>query len=370
MDNKEVTPVNRGDSQGKVYHNSPLESEKQAIAKGPEDGGKKFKKALSGTQPEASSLLAAGSPKTGEGKAKSIYSQLGTSEEVAAKAVPLKEGKPQITGEKLSVSTNEKPALAATASAATASAATASAATASAATASAVPVSGAPVDSKLAKSAEGMPMNAVATAGKAAKPTTSLPIGRASKKGTTGKADDKKASVIAGKADSSQSTIPVVGAEQATGPVGSISSNSSPSVEMADVGQVKTLSKYVADEFIQLKNVDMTNTVVTIDSKQLPSFKGSTVRLTEVATAKGEYNVTFANVSNEGKILLDAATNQQTLRMALSEKGIPLHIITTKSEADTLSTGKTSGGTAERDREEGGRGGRGRGDDGQQRRNR
>lgn len=113
------------------------------------------------------------------------------------------------------------------------------------------------------------------------------------------------------------------------------------------ITDIKPLADHISEKFVQVKSGDTTNTSITI--RHPPAFAGATVRLTEHASAQGEYNVTFASLSDPAKALLDVTVNQDALRMAMDVKGIPLHIITTKTEMDNFRT-ETSDTGASRDR--------------------
>ncbi len=100
------------------------------------------------------------------------------------------------------------------------------------------------------------------------------------------------------------------------------------------IPEIKDLANYIGDKIVQVRDSGQTDTVVTI--KHPAIFEGATVKLTEHASAKGEYNVTFGNLPQDAKAILDIGGNQDALRTAMDAKGFPLHIITTKSESDVI----------------------------------
>ncbi len=69
-----------------------------------------------------------------------------------------------------------------------------------------------------------------------------------------------------------------------------------------------------------------TTSVVTL--KNLPLFEGSTLTVTEYATARKEFNISFTNLSPDARRLIEVAANQDQLRQSLVEKGYALHMIT------------------------------------------
>lgn len=70
-------------------------------------------------------------------------------------------------------------------------------------------------------------------------------------------------------------------------------------------------------------------TETTISLKHPPLFAGADVKVTGFDSARGEFNVTFENLSPDAKRMLDLAANQGDLRNALEQKGYVVHIITT-----------------------------------------
>lgn len=73
--------------------------------------------------------------------------------------------------------------------------------------------------------------------------------------------------------------------------------------------------------------VDRTETTVTL--KNIPLFEGVTLTLTEFPSAKGQFNLTFFNLTNpEARALIEMKANQETLRMGLVERGYALQMVT------------------------------------------
>lgn len=72
---------------------------------------------------------------------------------------------------------------------------------------------------------------------------------------------------------------------------------------------------------VQLKG--QTDTVINI--KNSPLFEGATVVVSAFETAKNEFNVSFENLTQAAKQVIDM--NQNALRLALEEKGVVLHMI-------------------------------------------
>lgn len=74
------------------------------------------------------------------------------------------------------------------------------------------------------------------------------------------------------------------------------------------------------------------NTSVTI--KNIRNFENATLTIHEFDHARGELNITFGNLSNAAKEILDRQQNQEMLKQNLSEKGYTLHIMTASTEAE------------------------------------
>ena len=80
---------------------------------------------------------------------------------------------------------------------------------------------------------------------------------------------------------------------------------------------------------IQTTTTAQGRTDITLTVQHPPVFEGSTITVSEFDTAKGEFNLTFANLSREAKNILDIQQNQHVLKNILESKGYNLHIITT-----------------------------------------
>lgn len=76
-----------------------------------------------------------------------------------------------------------------------------------------------------------------------------------------------------------------------------------------------------------------TDTVVTL--QRPPMFAGANVILTSYETAKGEFNIRFENMSQQGKSFMDMQQNQDSLRFALQEKGYAVHIVVVTTNIET-----------------------------------
>lgn len=76
-----------------------------------------------------------------------------------------------------------------------------------------------------------------------------------------------------------------------------------------------------------------TDTVVTL--KQPPMFAGANLILTSFETAKGEFNIRFENLqSPEAQLFMNMQQNQDSLRLALQEKGYVVHILVATTQIE------------------------------------
>lgn len=95
-----------------------------------------------------------------------------------------------------------------------------------------------------------------------------------------------------------------------------------------------------------------TETLVTL--KHPPLFDGANLVIKAFDSAKGEFNISFENLTQAAKQILDARDSQNSLRLALEDKGFVVHIITATTITETLNVAK--GEEPSRDNREGGGG--------------
>ncbi|MGK5594194.1 MAG: hypothetical protein ACSNEK_02420 [Parachlamydiaceae bacterium] len=86
----------------------------------------------------------------------------------------------------------------------------------------------------------------------------------------------------------------------------------------------------IAKAAYQVETEGKTETVVTLKG---PLFDQSRLILTEFNSAKGEFNITIDNLTQQAKNFLDASQN--TLIENLSKKGYMVHIMTTTTNVET-----------------------------------
>jgi hypothetical protein len=90
------------------------------------------------------------------------------------------------------------------------------------------------------------------------------------------------------------------------------------------------LQELVAQLVKQMYTVDkhgQTDTVITL--KYPPLFQDAKIIVTSFDSAKGEFNISFENLTQAAQLLLDKEENRQSLLSALEKRGYNVHILST-----------------------------------------
>lgn len=90
---------------------------------------------------------------------------------------------------------------------------------------------------------------------------------------------------------------------------------------------VQAIIDQLVEKVTEMKGHGRTDTTVTL--KHPPMFAGADLVVTAFDSAKGEFNITFQNLTQAAKELLDMRANQQSMLLALEQKGYAVHIVTT-----------------------------------------
>ncbi len=93
---------------------------------------------------------------------------------------------------------------------------------------------------------------------------------------------------------------------------------------------IQDLANQMIEQIQIMEKGNETHTQITLRSPSL--LQGATITLTSYSTARGEYNISFANLSSAGKTFLDKNLKEHSLAEALKKKGIITHRITTTTE--------------------------------------
>lgn len=87
------------------------------------------------------------------------------------------------------------------------------------------------------------------------------------------------------------------------------------------------LIRQIAEQLSVVATDSKSDTTITL--KNMPQFAGVKVTVTTYPTARGEINITFENLTQEGKLILDMVDNRAALKQALDQRGLIVHMITT-----------------------------------------
>lgn len=95
---------------------------------------------------------------------------------------------------------------------------------------------------------------------------------------------------------------------------------------------LRDLAAELIKEIQTLRTGDKTDTIVTL--RFPPLFEGATVKLTTMDSAKRAFDILFANLSDQAKLLLDNKLANDSLMLALERKGFQVHTIATTTQND------------------------------------
>lgn len=95
---------------------------------------------------------------------------------------------------------------------------------------------------------------------------------------------------------------------------------------------VEEIARQIVDAVHLMRIEGRTDTIVTL--RHPPLLAGSQVTLTTFEHAKGEFNISFSNLTSQGKTFLDQQLAQNNLQDSLERKGIVVHTLTTTTQVD------------------------------------
>ena len=139
--------------------------------------------------------------------------------------------------------------------------------------------------------------------------------------------------------------------------VASVNIGSTPAVQ--PTSNVSEIINSLVSTVTETITGDRTDTTITL--KNPPMFEGAQLTVTEYGSAKGEFNISFQNLNNEARNLIDM--NEKSLKTSLEQKGYAVHIVTTENKieqsiaSNASQTGEERGQGEERERGGGGGGG-------------
>lgn len=95
---------------------------------------------------------------------------------------------------------------------------------------------------------------------------------------------------------------------------------------------IQEIIDQMVSQVTEIKDTGRTETIVTL--KHPPLFAGADIVVTAFDSAKGEFNISFENLSQAAKNILDQQSNRDSLLLALEQKGYNVHILTATTLAE------------------------------------
>ncbi len=111
---------------------------------------------------------------------------------------------------------------------------------------------------------------------------------------------------------------------------------------------IKEIVTQIVDRIQIMRKDNETHTTITL--RHPPLLEGATITLTTTDHAKREFNIAFANLSPDAKLLLDRKFKEDSLTETLERKGIIVHMLTTSTQENPLNI--EASGQSFRDRQE------------------
>lgn len=97
---------------------------------------------------------------------------------------------------------------------------------------------------------------------------------------------------------------------------------------------IRSIATQIVDRIQIMRKEDQTSTIMTLSHP--PLLEGATITLTSSDLAKREFNISFANLSPDAKLMLDRKLNEDSLSETLERKGIIVHMITTSTQPELV----------------------------------
>jgi len=167
-------------------------------------------------------------------------------------------------------------------------------------------------------------------------------LGRTSKKEKSGKGE-------AARGEKSEARGEIAGGVNASiQSAGFQTEKAQESKEATQSATIKELATQIVDRIQVMRKDNETQTTITL--KQPPVLAGATITLTASDNAKREFNISFANLSPDAKLLLDRKLNEDSLTQTLERKGIVVHVLTTSTQPESAIV--VDAGQASRDRQD------------------
>lgn len=91
--------------------------------------------------------------------------------------------------------------------------------------------------------------------------------------------------------------------------------------------ELQDLIDQMVEQLTIVSDPNSGKTETTISLKNPPIFEGANLTVTAFKSAKGEFNITFENLTQHAKAMIDLTENQNVLRNSLEQKGYMVHIV-------------------------------------------
>ena len=117
---------------------------------------------------------------------------------------------------------------------------------------------------------------------------------------------------------------------------------------------MQELINHVVKTMYTIENKGSTDIIITLQYP--PLFKDANLVVTAYDSARGQFNISFENLTQAAKQVLDIADNRQALMLALEQKGYALQIVQTTTLIEhpvpTDQSDSTRGGRQQQERED------------------
>jgi hypothetical protein len=167
-------------------------------------------------------------------------------------------------------------------------------------------------------------------------------LGRPSKTKKNGKADETRSEKGA---EAKGETAAAIHADIQA--VGFQTEKAQETQETSRSATIRELAAQIVDRIQVMRRDNETHTTITL--RHPPVLEGATITLTTTDNAKREFNISFANLSADAKLMLDRKLKEDPLTDSLERKGIVVHMLTTTTEPETRIA--TDAGQTFRDRQ-------------------
>lgn len=101
-----------------------------------------------------------------------------------------------------------------------------------------------------------------------------------------------------------------------------------------DYKTIQQIVDQIVDKIYLVKEDGRSDTTIVL--RNPPLFDGVKITLSSYESAAGQFNITFENLTQMAKNVLDFQANRDALRLALDNKGVVIQMFTTTTATDTV----------------------------------